>query len=124
MSPRDQIEDIVNQIGEDKVNIIAKSIGSYVLMLLIPKIKNHIEKIILCGIPINDLDEDDQEKYRVLSDVDAQGVICFQNKDDSHGSYDQIKDFLSGINSDIEVVSKPTATHEYPYSSDFIEFLQ
>lgn len=123
ISPRDQIQDIIDQIGDNQVNIIAKSIGSYILMLLIPKIKDQIEKIIICGIPINDLSEDDQEKYRVLSDVDSQRIICFQNKDDNHGSYDQIKDFVNGINSDIDVISKPASTHEYPYSSDFIEFL-
>jgi len=124
ISPRDQIEDIVEQIGGDKINILAKSVGTYVLSLLIPRIKNQIGKIVLCGIPINDLSEDDLEKYRGLSDINSENIICFQNSTDSHGSYDQIKDFLKNISSEIEVISKPGGSHDYPYTQDFIEFLQ
>ncbi len=124
MATRDQVEDIKTLMGDENVNIIAKSIGTYVLSLLISKTKGQIQKIILCGIPINDLEEDDLDNYKEFGSVDPRNIVCFQNNNDSHGSIEQIRDFLKNINSEIEVISKPASTHDYPYYQDFIEFLQ
>ena len=55
-------------------------------------------KIILCGIPINDFESGDAEFYEVLSKLKSGKVICIQNNDDPHGNLDQIRKLLNSIN--------------------------
>src|SRR6266478_1786851 len=59
---KEEAQRIKNLIGESEVNIIAKSIGTMVIMMTLKEIK--INKIILCGVPVNDLNEDDKWNYK------------------------------------------------------------
>ncbi len=119
---KEEAQNIKNRVGDEPVNIIAKSIGTLVVSILLKNLK--VEKIIFCGIPINDINEDDKWNYKVLSDVDANKVIVFQNTDDEHGSFVEVRKFLSQINPNIKIVEKPGKTHDYPYFEEFKEFLE
>jgi len=110
--------------GKRVTDIIAKSIGTLAASYVIRKSPEKIRKVILNGIPLNDLSESDKGIVKsALKLVSSENVICFQNEEDPHGGFDQTKNFLSGINSEIKVISKNRNDHEYPYVEDFNKFL-
>lgn len=115
---------IADSIKEQTVNIISKSMGTLVAMELLKLKPTQINKIILCGIPLNDTFPLDQEEYNQLSKLDHTKVICFQNQDDHHGTYQQAKEFLAKISSSINIKSMPRADHDYPFPQQFEEFLK
>ncbi len=122
--PKKKVRLIVDVARQNQINIIAKSIGTLVASLIIEKVPDRIQRVILCGLPINDISEYDKEVYRkVLKGFPAENVLCFQNTDDPHGTFDQINDFLSEINPNIKIIEKDRDDHEYPYFKEFREFL-
>src|SRR5260221_14414901 len=66
---KDEALSVVGKVGESKVNIIAKSIGSLVGVISLKQIKDKINKIVFCGIPVEDITEDEKWEYKVLSDL-------------------------------------------------------
>jgi len=113
---------IVGEIKEP-TNFIAKSMGTAVAMKVLEWKEDFIHKIILCGIPMYDLQEGDKSLYEPLKKFPAEKIICFQNDLDNHGSYDEVEKFLHILNPKLKIVSKPRDDHEYPYFEDFIDFL-
>jgi hypothetical protein len=110
--------------GKRVVNIIAKSVGTLVAAYIIQKSPEKINKVILNGMCLNDLDEDDKEIVKnALKLISPTSIVCFQNENDLHGSVGKVKVFLSDISPDIKVVTKPGDTHEYPYQDEFRKFL-
>ncbi|MEK7497466.1 MAG: hypothetical protein AAB656_00935 [Patescibacteria group bacterium] len=119
-----EANEIIKEVDGNTINILAKSLGTYVLAILIAKKKVLINKIILCGIPLGDLRERDAEIYKsAFTNFDPEKVICFQNSDDLHGSYTKISEFLKNINPKIKIISKKASNHDYPYFEDFKNFL-
>lgn len=109
--------------GKRVVDIVAKSIGTLVASYLIQKSPEKIRRVIFCGMPLNDIGEKEKEIIKnALSKIPSENVICFQNSEDPHGSYDSVKNFLSGHESDVEIISKPRDDHEYFYQDDFNKF--
>lgn len=121
-SEKDETENLKKIVGESEINLIAKSIGTLVAAMLIKDIK--INKIIFCGIPTNDMNEDEMRSYKILSDINPDKIIVFQNSTDEHGNFEQVRNFLSQINPQIKIVEKPGSTHNYPYYEEFKEFLR
>lgn len=119
---QEEVSKLSNLISEEKVNILSKSLGTYICMKFLKNNLEKVDKLVLCGIPLNDLDEQDFDEYEVLSKLESENVFCIQNQDDHHGSFEQVREFVGKINSDIKVISKPGDTHEYPYSEDFQKF--
>jgi pimeloyl-ACP methyl ester carboxylesterase len=116
---------LLNDIsGAGSVDIIAKSIGTLVASYMILASPEKIRKVIFCGIPMNDLTEEDKEVIKLaLKSVPPKQAVCFQNDEDPHGSSDQLTNFLSGFDSGIEIVSKSRSDHEYPLVEEFRKFL-
>lgn len=106
----------------DKINIVAKSIGSLVAAYIIEQIPSQINKVIFNGICLNDIGEKEREiiKKAILS-LDKKKVICFQNENDPHGSFNEAKKFLPP---EVRLISKPRSDHHYPYYAEFNEFLK
>lgn len=122
--PKEKVRLIVDVARNNSINIIAKSIGTLVASRIIEKVPERIEKVIFCGIPINDVTEEDKEVYRrVLRNFPGSKIVCYQNNNDPHGSFEQIKSFLSKVNSNIKIVEKDRNDHEYPYFDEFRGFL-
>ncbi len=123
--PKEKVRLIVDTARENSINIVAKSIGTLVASHIISQVPGRIEKVIFCGIPLNDFNEEDKEVLRnTLRSFPAEKILCFQNEDDPHGTFDQVKDFLAKANSGIQLISKPVADHEYPYFEEFHDFLR
>ena len=109
--------------GMRVVNIIAKSIGTYVAGFIIQKNPEKINKVILNGICLNDLDEKEQEFLKsALKLISPEKIICFQNEEDPHGNFNQAKDFLYTVDPKIKIISEPRSDHEYPYQTEFNNF--
>lgn len=122
--PKEKVRLIVDTARVNQINIIAKSIGTLVASYIMEQVPDRIQKVIFCGIPIDDIDEKDKEVYRrVLRGFPGEKILCFQNVDDPHGTFDQIKDLLAKVNPEIKIVSKDRNDHEYPYYQEFQEFL-
>lgn len=98
------------------VNIVAKSVGTLVAAYMIEAIPEQIKKVVFCGIPITDLSNDEIELIKKVVRLCGDKIICFQNENDPHGSFAQVKEFTKAI-------LKPGSNHEYPYYEDFSNFL-
>lgn len=104
-----------------KINIIAKSIGTLVASYVIENIPDQINKVIFCGIPLNDIESPEKETIkRALESLDPNKVLCLQNINDPHGSFVEVKKFLP---SNINIVSEPRSDHYYPFYNEFDKFL-
>lgn len=114
---------VLKQIGDGQVNVLAKSIGTLVIMNILKMKPNLINKLFICGIPLNDIKENDKLLYKILNYFPGEKIICIQNENDNHGSFSEAKKFLNSINSNIKIISKPRDDHDYPYSEEFINFL-
>lgn len=105
-----------------KVNIIAKSVGTLVAAYIVESIPLQINKVILCGIPTVS-----EERLGVFQnaykDIDPGKIICYQNDGDPFEKPPDIKKFMDEVNPKIEIVSKPRSDHHYPYYEDFNHFL-
>ena len=123
--PKDKATELVEVAMDDSINIVAKSIGTLVACYIIQIVPDRVRKLVLCGIPLNDLTEEDKEAERIaLKNFPAEKIVCFQNEDDPHAGYQGIKDFLGKINANIKIVSKSRSDHEYPYFAEFEAFLK
>ena len=118
-----EAEKIAYSIQSRQVNIVAKSIGTAVSMVILNSKPELINKIILCGIPIRDFLKGDEKYYEPLRKFQLDKVLCIQNKDDNHGSYEDVEKFLHSLNPNLKIISQPRADHEYPYLDIFIDFL-
>ncbi len=116
-------EEISKNLSQHTV-IIAKSIGTLVAAKVAKMSPSNISKIILCGVPTNDLTTVDLKQYQSLSVFNSQNIICFQNNRDPHGSSQQIQQFFASINLNIQIVSKDRSDHDYPYFEDYLAFIQ
>lgn len=124
-SMRRELDEIIKKIDQEKINIIAKSVGTRVTMKLIPEIKDQINKVILCGIPTKFTSEVAKKLYtNGLSHLPPAQLICFQNTKDPFADFKIIRDFIHSVNPKIKVVEKPRSDHHYPYSEDFQKFLK
>ena len=117
-----ELEKILEEVGIDKINIVAKSVGTMVAMKLLTIVKSQITKVILCGVPSTS-DVRKRIFLESLKDFSSGNIICFQNTNDPFASYEEVKYFFKGINSKVKVVEKPRSDHSYPYFEDFRIFL-
>lgn len=117
-----EINKLLEEIGKDKINIIAKSVGVAVTLELIPKLYSQINKVILCGIA-SVSGEREKVAGEVFSKIPIENILCIQNERDKFVVFEDAKNFYHSINPNINVISKPRSDHEYPYFDDFKKFL-
>lgn len=123
LSLKYEVEKITGEIGNETVNIVAKSVGTMIAMQVLAKLPGKINKIILCGIP--SVSEERLELFKkALADFPVAFVICFQNTSDPLASYKEVKRFIEKVNPKIAVVETPRSDHSYPYPDAFAKFLE
>lgn len=119
--PREKATLIARHSKGDKINIVAHSVGTLVASYLILEIPEQINKVILCGIPLNDISlEEKDDLKKALGVLPKDKLICYQNSSDPHGTYPELKKFLPA---DIDIVEKTSTDHRYPYFEEFNKFL-
>lgn len=122
--PQDEARNLKNLVGDPQINIVAKSIGTLVAAIFVKENPGKVNKIVFAGVPVNDMNEDDLHEYKILSDLDPAKITVFQNSDDEHGKFEEVRKFLAQYNPNIEIVERPGSTHDYPFYDDFKEFLK
>lgn len=123
-NPEEKAKLLDGVTGKRVVDIIAKSVGTLVTSYIIQATPEKIRKVILCGIPLNNLKEDDKERIKnALKLIPAENIICFQNDKDPYSEFEQVKKLITDINFNIVVVGKNRDDHEYPYQDEFNKFL-
>lgn len=124
-SALDETKKLVSQLQkEDSVVIVAKSVGTLVCVLALPSVSQRVEKLVLLGIPLRDLDLSDRMAYCELDSFPQQRLLVIQNSQDNHGTYQEVAEFLAQIDPGIKVISKGRTDHEYPYPEEIGEFLR
>jgi len=122
------IDEAVTNINKNyencQSNIIAKSIGTLVAMKILTLNTRIVNKVILCGIPLNDLTIEDKRHYSILSNFPNDKILCVQNENDNHGNFSDVQKFIRSLNPATKIISQPRNDHEYPYPRIFIEFLK
>jgi predicted alpha/beta hydrolase family esterase len=123
-SLKKEIEKIRKIIGEQEVNIIAKSVGVAVALELVPSIAKQVNKLILCGIASVVKEDRRLLLTNIISTVPVEKILCIQNENDKYVPFKEAEAFYHSVNKNIKVVSKQRNDHEYPYPEDFQNFLQ
>lgn len=125
---KEKVRLIVDVARQNEINIVAKSIGTLVAAYILEKVPDRIQKVIFCGIPLNDanlMNDDTKEVYRsVLKGFPAEKILVFQNTKDPLASFEEVKNFLAGVNPEIKIIAKERSDHEYPYYKEFEDFLK
>lgn len=102
------------------INIVAKSIGTLVASYIILNNPDAIGKVILNGIPMNDMNNEDKKVIRdALKSLPAEKIVCILNNKDPHLDFSETKSFVENANPKVKVISKDRNNHEYPYFEDF-----
>jgi predicted alpha/beta hydrolase family esterase len=122
-SLKQELERILEEVGDGKINIIAKSVGVYVALNLIPKILHKVNKVILCGIA-SAVGEDRKGLLKTfVSSIPVENILCIQNEKDKYVTFADAEKFYHSVEPKIKVISKPRSDHDYPYPGDFKKFL-
>ncbi len=126
MSVKREIEKIIERTKNDKkINFIAKSVGTRMLMHLTPLLKDRINKIILCGIPTKLDSEKAMTLYKNgLSQIPSTNILVIQNTDDPFASAKLIIKQIHSINPKIKFIEKTRSDHNYPHYQKMQKFLQ
>lgn len=110
-------------IKDEEVDIvIAKSIGTYVTARLIWDKSIDPKKIILLGVPFNDLDADEQELMQIALRRVQDKLIFIHNTKDPHGGVEELNRFILALNNNL--ILKDSDTHEYPYTDDILSLIR
>ena len=123
LSIKYELRKILEEIGDNRVNILAKSVGSRIAIRVLPELKCRVSKFILTGIA--SISKDTKKAYQnALADFPPEKIICFQNTKDPFVPYSDVKKFIQEVNPKIKVIEKPRSDHHYPYYEDFQNFLK
>ncbi|MDP3917732.1 MAG: hypothetical protein Q8Q30_00975, partial [Candidatus Woesebacteria bacterium] len=114
--PQEKAELIIKHIRGEKINIIAKSIGTLVASLVSQTIPEQVDKIIFCGIPLKSLNEEEIELIKKCIVSKKKKFVGFQNINDPLGSFDEVKGF-----GNVKMTNRDD--HSYPFFDEFNEFL-
>lgn len=123
-SLKTELGKILEEIKDGKVNIIAKSVGVYVALNLIPKIPLQVNKVILCGIASVVAEDRKALVASVLTKIPVESILCIQNEKDKYVPFADAERFYHTVEPKLKVVSRPRSDHNYPYPKDFASFLK
>ncbi len=123
-SPYNEANYITEKVGTDEIQVIAHSAGTIVTGLLLQKIAKQIKKVILCGVPIKNFDQEAIDLFKqVLQTYPSNQILFYQNSQDPHGSFSELKKFVHNINPEFTLIEKVSDNHDYFYFEEFQEFL-
>jgi len=119
--PKEKAMLITRHSKGDEINIVAHSVGTLVGAYIVSEIPNQINKVILCGIPLHDLSMEEKEDLKkAINLLPKEKLICYQNSNDKHASYTEVKEFLP---EGVTLIEKQSEDHNYPYFEEFNKFL-
>lgn len=105
------------------VILVTKSIGTLIAARLVGERPEVIDRLVLCGLPLNDLTPADIEPYRHLDRLDPKKVLVLQNNADPHGNDTQVAALFNQLGLRLTLTSRIAADHEYLYLDEIKKFL-
>lgn len=120
--PQSEAEFIQTSLTDTPVNIIAKSLGTLVAMHFL-LLGGSINKLILCGIPLRDIGEQEKQNYKILSTIPPEKISIMQNEFDPHGTLTEVNQFIGDLELNLKVGKKLRDDHDYPFFADFTQFI-
>lgn len=104
----------LKNFNAEEIILVAKSLGTFAAIHLIESIQDKLKQIILMGIPIEDLEPEERERYiEILSKITIP-ITIIQNSDDHHGSFTTIKDYLNLRNINFKEIKAEGHGYNYP----------
>lgn len=105
-----EITALQEKVGDESVDVIAKSIGTVILSFAIHQgaIKPHIS--LLLGVPFKILSERNYDLPNLLSNYNTISVV--QNSSDPMGSFADVREYFSDL-AHIKVYEHEGDTHDY-----------
>ncbi len=91
--------------------IVAKSIGTFVAVNLLKELS--VSKIVLLGIPVLDLSEEDLKAYSILENIKDQTVLV-HNINDNHGTLQDLSKYLELTEFDVHEIEADNHSYQYP----------
>ncbi len=117
--------DAMDVLLDDFANVAAKSIGVLVVAHMINNAPEKIKKIALCGIPLNDLSQEEKDVIKkALLGFSRENILVIHNSKDPHADLSELEKFIEEINPEIKVLVKEADNHEYKYFSDISNFFK
>ncbi len=117
-----EISNVSQLVGDQTVNILAKSIGTVLAAQLLEKQLISVDKVILCGIPLDSFFKY-QQSYTVFAAFPPEKLSIIHNITDPVGSSQQVTAALNTIHVPVPVIVKNRNDHHYPYPDLFRSFL-
>ena len=108
----------------DDIYIVAKSIGTFVAMHLLPEFGDQVAAVLLMGIPIYDLEEGELEMYEKTLGKSSCKKYILMNEDDPHGTADEVKQLLRNVKLDKFIVQSGIDNHRYDYPEDILDLVE
>lgn len=110
--------------GKENLAIVSKSIGTYIALLLLQKhTQIKPERLVLLGVPLTGLKEEEQRIYPEMMAKFAQITRVIQNEHDPHGSSADVAKLL-GDNHRIMQVMPGRDDHRYDYPQEVERILR
>lgn len=117
-----EVDKIIDEIGDNRVNIVAKSVGVWVALNLIPRIADKVNKVIFCGIASVKGKKKKELLRLILKSVPLENILCIQNEKDKFVPFEEAQKFYHSVEPKLKVISKPRSDHDYPFYEDFESF--
>lgn len=120
----DKVSQKIAESSEEGLILIAKSIGTLVAVNLLKMInKSVLKKVVLMGIPANDLSSDEKASYKeVLLELAEGKVVVMQNELDNHGIAADVVKMLDGVSLQMVIVPG-VSDHRYNYPEDIYKLV-
>ena len=108
---------------DPEINIISKSFGTLIASKIIQSKKYKVNKIIMCGLPLNML-RNYSSIYSALLDIPVNNLLLIQNEFDKYGPASEIRTQLMGMGINKElVINSQDSSHEYNNLQLFAQFI-
>lgn len=118
-----EIELIKQEIGTSQVDsVVAKSLGSYVSATMVWQKVIDPQKVVLMGVPLNDLSTDEKEFVGLAIKRMSGKLTVIQNSQDEHCSLEDLNFLIANVQHDL--IIKESNTHEYNYPEEVLKVLQ
>jgi predicted alpha/beta hydrolase family esterase len=122
MVASEEFGSIMKRIGEDRVNLLAKSVGCRFAAKIIAQYPEKINNVVFCGIPSTS-EEIQLELNQAIRSFPSDQLLVIQNRNDPYASFEDVQKMLPLMDVNISVLERDRDDHHYPYPDEFREFL-
>lgn len=113
---------ITRRIGENRVSLLAKSVGCRIAVQIVLDRPDQIEQLILCGLPGTQV-ESRADFDAALRRLPIENILVVQNRNDPYAAFSEVQHMIQSVHPGVRVVAGDREDHHYPYPDLFRDFL-